>query len=171
MELSRSTAKAKRACADKGYVADPFASLLCEGDAAGDPLLHRGYYARHRAVDAALSRREFELVFAHASGRSACARLVRAARAWNAFGGWVALRALLERSRSGAPRTLVEVVCGHRPFKTVLSYLSLPRDATGIGTRNDARLWKCPPPLLARLQARPTPDGGSECIDLRSWDS
>ena len=54
MELSRSTAKAKRACADKGYVADPFASLLCEGDAAGDPLLHRGYYARHRAVDAAL---------------------------------------------------------------------------------------------------------------------
>ena len=30
MELSRSTAKAKRACADKGYVADPFASLLCE---------------------------------------------------------------------------------------------------------------------------------------------
>ena len=41
MELSRATAKAKRACADKG-------------DPAGDPLLHRGYYARHRAVDAAL---------------------------------------------------------------------------------------------------------------------
>jgi len=114
------------------------------------------------AGDAALSRREFELVFAHASGRSACARLVRAARAWNAFGGWVALRALLERSRSGAPRTLVEVACGHRPFKTVLSYLSLP---TGVSPRNDARLWKCPEPL-ARLQARPTPDGGVACIDL-----
>ena len=114
--------------------------------------------------DAPLSRREFELVFAHASGRSACARLVRAARAWNAFGGWVALRALLERSRSGAPRTLVEVACGHRPFKTVLTYLSLP---TGVSPRNDARLWKCPPPLLARLQARPTPDGGVECIHLK----
>lgn len=54
MELSRATAKAKRACADKGYVTDPFAAPLCEGDPAGDPLLHRGYYARHRAVDAAL---------------------------------------------------------------------------------------------------------------------
>ena len=118
--------------------------------------------------DAALSRREFELVFAHASGRSACARLVRAARAWNAFGGWVALRALLERSRSGAPRALVEVACGHRPFKTVLTYLSLP---TGVSPRNDARLWKCPPSLLARLKARPTPDGGVECIHVRSWDS
>ena len=31
MELSRSTAKAKRACADKGYVADPFASLALRG--------------------------------------------------------------------------------------------------------------------------------------------
>jgi hypothetical protein len=114
--------------------------------------------------DAALSRREFELVFAHASGRSECARLVRAARAWNAFGGWVALRALLERSRSGAPRALVEVACGHRPFKTVLTYLSLP---TCVSPRNDARLWKCPPPLLARLHALPTPDGGVACIDVK----
>ena len=116
--------------------------------------------------DAALTRREFELVFAHASGRSACARLVRAARAWNVLGGWVALRALLERSRSGAPRALVEVACGHRPFKTVLTYLS----AMGkVYPRNDARLWKCPPALLARLKARPTPDGGFECISPRSW--
>ena len=116
--------------------------------------------------DAALSRREFELAFAHASGRTACARLVRAARAWNVLGGWVALRALLERSRSGAPRALVEVACGHRPFKTVLTYLS----AMGkVYPRNDARLWKCPPALLARLKARPTPDGGFECISPRSW--
>ena len=73
MELSRSTAKAKRACADKGYVADPFASLLCEGDAAGDPLLHRGYYARHRAVDAALRKHERHLapIFKHYATRNA----------------------------------------------------------------------------------------------------
>jgi len=56
LELARSTAKAKRACADKGYVADAFAAAFCPAapEASGDPLLRRGYYARHRAVDLAL---------------------------------------------------------------------------------------------------------------------
>ena len=54
MQIAISTARAKRAAAEKGYVVDPFASQLCEAEPAGDPLLHRGYYARHRAVDLAL---------------------------------------------------------------------------------------------------------------------
>ena len=111
-----------------------------------------------------LSYREVEMVFAHASGIYACARAIRSARAWALFGSWVALRALLERSASGAPRALVEVVCGHHGhlFESVLSYLPLPAGKNS----NDARLWKCPPQLLACLHALPTPDGGVACIDL-----
>ena len=118
----------------------------------------------YRLADATLSYREVEMVFARASGIYACARAIRSARAWALFGSWVALRALLERSASGAPRALVEVVCGHHGhlFKSVLSYLPLP---VAERPEEDVRLWKCSE-LLARLHALPTPDGGVACIDL-----
>ena len=118
----------------------------------------------YRLADARLSHREVEIAFAHASGIYACARAIRSARAWALFGSWVALRALLERSASGAPRALVEVVCGHHGhlFKSVLSYLPLPVSRP----EEDVRLWKCPE-LLACLHALPTPDGGVACIDLK----
>lgn len=56
MELSRSTARAKRACCDKGYVTDAFSAMLAPdvGSRSSDPLMHRGYYARFRAVDLAV---------------------------------------------------------------------------------------------------------------------
>ena len=119
----------------------------------------------YRLLDETLSYREVEMVFAHASGIYACARAIRSARAWDLFGSWVALRALLERSASGAPRPLAEAVCGHHGhlFESVLSYLPLPV-ATSPG--EDVRLWKCPPQLLACLHALPTPDGGVACIDM-----
>ena len=56
MELSRSTAKAKRGCCDKGYVNDAFAAMFSPEAPArtSDPLMHRGYYARFRGVDLAV---------------------------------------------------------------------------------------------------------------------
>ena len=55
MELSRSTAKAKRACADKGCASPtPSRPLLCGRRGRRSAPASSGYYARHRAVDAAL---------------------------------------------------------------------------------------------------------------------
>ncbi|KAH8053185.1 protein C-terminal leucine carboxyl O-methyltransferase [Aureococcus anophagefferens] len=52
MELSRSTARAKRSCAEKGYVVDAFAPMFSEDThTRTDPIMHRGYYARFRGVD------------------------------------------------------------------------------------------------------------------------
>ena len=39
MELSRSTARAKRSCCEKGYVTDAFASMMSEGEVrSADPI-------------------------------------------------------------------------------------------------------------------------------------
>ena len=55
MELSRSTARAKRSCAEKGYVVDAFAPMFSEDThTRTDPIMHRGYYARFRGVDLAV---------------------------------------------------------------------------------------------------------------------
>ena len=55
MELSRSTARAKRSCCEKGYVTDAFAGMFSDGEGARtDPIMHRGYYARFRGVDLAV---------------------------------------------------------------------------------------------------------------------
>ena len=100
----------------------------------------------YRLADATLSYREVEMVFARASGIYACARAIRSARAWDLFGSWVALRALLERSASGAPRALVEVVCGHHGhlFESVLSYLPLPAGVASFGFfRLFSRFFAC----------------------------
>ncbi|KAH8078791.1 protein C-terminal leucine carboxyl O-methyltransferase [Aureococcus anophagefferens] len=55
MELSRSTARAKRSCAEKGYVTDAFAPMFSDDThTRTDPIMHRGYYARFRGVDVAV---------------------------------------------------------------------------------------------------------------------
>ncbi|KAH8064425.1 protein C-terminal leucine carboxyl O-methyltransferase [Aureococcus anophagefferens] len=49
MELSRSTARAKRSCAEKGYVVDAFAPMFSDDThTRTDPIMHRGYYALPR---------------------------------------------------------------------------------------------------------------------------
>ncbi|KAH8053647.1 protein C-terminal leucine carboxyl O-methyltransferase [Aureococcus anophagefferens] len=54
MELSRSTARAKRSCAEKGYVTDAFAPMFSDDThTRTDPIMHRGYYAL-RGVDLAV---------------------------------------------------------------------------------------------------------------------
>ncbi|XP_055989418.1 tRNA wybutosine-synthesizing protein 4 [Sorex fumeus] len=45
-----SSALSKRSLAARGYVLDAFAALLVPGSARRAPLIHRGYYARARAV-------------------------------------------------------------------------------------------------------------------------
>ena len=92
-------------------------------------------------------RREVEMVFAHASGRlSALARFGRPGLGTFSVRGSPCARS--SSARSGAPRALVEVVCGHHGhlFESVLSYLRFPSAPV---PRNDAplevgRCWRAP---------------------------
>ena len=51
MDLSLETARAKRSMVSAGYVEDPFAAFFGGEKKRCDPVMHRGYYARLRAVE------------------------------------------------------------------------------------------------------------------------
>jgi len=52
MELTVATARAKRSCAERGYVDDPFAAyFVAAGQDRVDPSINRGYYARSEAIE------------------------------------------------------------------------------------------------------------------------
>lgn len=52
MEMCLATARAKRSCAERGYLSDPYASQFVSSSGHhSDPSINRGYYARIRAID------------------------------------------------------------------------------------------------------------------------
>ncbi|KAJ8598694.1 hypothetical protein CTAYLR_003104 [Chrysophaeum taylorii] len=51
MELALSTARAKKRCAERGYIEDPYVSHFVADRGTGDPSMTRGYYARIRAIE------------------------------------------------------------------------------------------------------------------------
>lgn len=53
MELCRATARAKRSCADRGYVEDSFVQHFANVERS-DPSINRGYYARTKALDSVI---------------------------------------------------------------------------------------------------------------------